>query len=279
MSIFLKKQFGQNLLTSRDYAKKLVEVADICRDDTVLEVGAGAGMVTQYLVEEARKVVAVEIDDRFVRLIENRFKDEIKNGLPAPAKTIRSMFGRQAGKLEIKNEDILNFETHKSKLKSHNYKIVGSLPYNISKKIIKKFLEDENCPCDITVIIQKEVAEDYVAKPPKAKFLSNYVKIFGEATSFEVVPKEVFNPVPKVDGAILKIKNLELKIKNYQAFSKFLKSAFLNPRKMLVNNLAGIYRMEKNEIRCIFRKIRIEENARASNLEFGQWKELFDKLT
>jgi 16S rRNA (adenine1518-N6/adenine1519-N6)-dimethyltransferase len=263
MNIGFRKEWGQNFLTSRDWAKKLVGAANITRDDIVLEIGAGAGMVTQYLVEVARKVIAIEIDKRFVKLMKNRFKEEIDNE-----------------KLEIKNEDVLKIEVEGCWLKARNYKLVGSLPYNISKKIIKKFLEEERFPSSITVIIQKEVAEDYVAKVPKATFLSNYVKIFGEAEFVDVVPKEVFNPMPKVDGAIiqLKIKSEKLKVKDWDKFTKFLKSAFLNPRKKLINNLSGIYKLEKSKLAKIFGSIGIEVNARAANLQFEEWLGLYDKL-
>lgn len=261
MNIGLRKELGQNFLTSRDWAKKLVEAADILKDDIVLEIGAGAGMVTQYLVEEAQKVIAVEIDGRFVKLMGNRFKPEGEDG-----------------KLILVNKDVLKLKAEGHRLKAKGYKLIGSLPYNISKKIIKKFLEEVTSPSDITVIIQKEVAEDYVARPPKATFLSSYVKIFGEAELVEVVPKEVFNPMPKVDGAILRIKNVKCRIKNYRKFSKFLKSAFLNPRKKLINNLSGIYKVEKPKLAKIFEEIGIDVSARASNLEFEDWSELYDRV-
>ena len=74
--MFFKKRFGQNLLQDREYAKKLVEVADIKHDDIVLEVGAGAGMVTQYLASAAKKIIAIEIDERFISMLQNRFKEE-----------------------------------------------------------------------------------------------------------------------------------------------------------------------------------------------------------
>jgi 16S rRNA (adenine1518-N6/adenine1519-N6)-dimethyltransferase len=256
---FFKKQFGQNFLTSREYAKKLVEAADINEEDVVVEVGAGAGMVTQYLAPKAKKIFAIEIDKRFVRMLKMRFADDEN--------------------VEIVNRDILKIKNEK--LRINNYKVVGSLPYNISKKVIKKFLEAETQPSSIIVIIQKEVVQDYVARPPKATFLSNYASIFGSAELVEIVPKEFFNPEPKVDGAIIKfkIKNGKLKIKEESKFIKFLKSAFLNPRKKLVNNLVGIYKIDKQKLLKIFKRLRISENARASEITMDCWKKLFEKLT
>jgi 16S rRNA (adenine1518-N6/adenine1519-N6)-dimethyltransferase len=257
MKDYFKKQFGQNFLTNRAYAKKLVKSADVKDDDIVVEIGAGAGMVTQYLVSIARKVFAVEIDKRFVKLLMSRFKEELNSK-----------------KLVIVNEDILKLEVNRLKLKVGEYKVIGSLPYNISKKIIRKFFEEEIQPESVSIIIQKEVAEDYAAKPPKATFLSNYVRLFSNVEFVEVVPKEFFNPEPKVDGAIIRFKIKDFRLKNRNRFIRFLKSAFLNPRKKLINNLSGIYKKEKSELVKLFEKIGIEVNARASNLKLGQWRKL-----
>ncbi|MFC1780277.1 ribosomal RNA small subunit methyltransferase A, partial [Patescibacteria group bacterium] len=161
------------------------------------------------------------------------------------------------------------------KLNENEYKVIGSLPYNISKKIIKKFFDEENQPKSINVVIQKEVAEDYCAKPPKAKFLSNYAEIFSSVEFVEVVPKEFFNPEPKVDGAIIRFKIKDSRLKNENQIAKFLKSGFMNPRKKLVNNLSGIYKKEKSELIRLFKKIGVEPNARASNLKLKQWKGLY----
>ncbi|MBN2015921.1 ribosomal RNA small subunit methyltransferase A [Candidatus Dojkabacteria bacterium] len=256
MNNYFRKEFGQNFLTSRDFAKKLVESACIRKEDLIIEIGPGAGMVTQYLVHEACKVIAIEIDERFVRLLRNRFLDE--------------------DHIEIIHDDILKCDVSRSIPKGEGYKVIGSLPYNISKEVIKKFIEVENPPEDITVIIQKEVAEDYAAKFPRATFLSNYASVFCDVEYICTVPKEFFNPEPKVDGAIIRfvIKNEKLGIENRKKFVKFLKSSFLNPRKKLVNNLSGIYKIDKAELLKIFSDLKIGENARASELELDQWMRL-----
>lgn len=258
---YFKKEFGQNFLTSRKYAKRLVKACNVDINDIVLEVGAGAGMVTQYLVCKAKQVIAIEIDERFTALLENRFKEDVEEC-----------------NLKIINKDILRLDVNNYDLKIKEYKVIGSLPYNISKRIIKNFLEEDNYPASITVIIQKEVAEDYVAVPPRAKFLSNYVKIFGDAELVEVVPKEVFNPMPKVDGAILKIKVRGSRIEDSKKFIKFLKSAFLNPRKKLVNNLSAIYSTDKKRLLNIFSSLKVDANARASNLELKQWQGIYKNI-
>jgi len=255
-----KKEFGQNFLLNQEFAHDLVKAADLKRNDTVLEIGPGHGAVTEVILNECSKVIAVEIDERFLKYLRNRFSKYIKNE-----------------KLRILQMDILNLNVN-SLFKDRNYKIIGSLPYNISKKIIRKFLECESKPSLMSFILQKEVAESYTAEPPKATFLSNYVKISGKTKFHEVIPKESFNPIPKVNGAIISIKLSKKNIKNKKQLIKFLKLSFLLPRKKLINNLKGIYHIDKELIKKEFERIGIEPNARASEVKFKQWVELFDYI-
>ncbi|MBU0975581.1 MAG: 16S rRNA (adenine(1518)-N(6)/adenine(1519)-N(6))-dimethyltransferase RsmA [Patescibacteria group bacterium] len=268
MDIKHKKELGQNFLTDRSFALKIIEAADLSKDDVVLEVGPGAGVLTQYLANEVGKLVAVEYDERFVHMLKNRFQDEEN--------------------VKIMGKDIMTLDVSRELAGVKSYKLIGSLPYNISKLIIRKFLKMEFRPDTITVLIQKEVAEDYCAKVPKGTFLSNYVQIFGSAKYIGTVPKEVFSPMPKVDGGIIKISNLPAKgwpasggksqTPNISKFIKFLRSAFLNPRKKLIKNLSSIYRIEKSALTKIFKEFHISENARGSNLTFDQWKKLFSRI-
>jgi len=258
MKRFYRKEFGQNFLTKRSVAKKLVYAANVTKEDTVLEVGAGAGMVTQYLCGEAGKVIAIEIDKRFIKMLKSRFLDD--------------------DHVEIVEGDIMKIQPDKFNLSKGNYKVVGSLPYNISKKIIKKFLEAESQPIAMSVILQKEVALDFTSQPPKASFLSNYVSIYSDATYIEKVPKEFFDPEPKVDGAIVTFNDIEARYDDHRRFAKFLKSAFLNPRKMLINNLSAIFKSEKADLKKMFNDEQIDHKARASNLTIDQWHTLFIKI-
>jgi len=252
-----KKELGQHFLKDRSIAQQIVESSRVGKEDTVLEIGGGAGILTQYLAMKAKRVIVVEVDPRFARLLTVRFKEEKH--------------------IEIVEDNILNFSPKQYQLEKAKYLLIGSLPYNISKQIIKKFLEEDIPPAHLTVVVQKEVAFDYLAKPPKASFLSNYLHIWGEATSGQVIPKEEFQPVPKVDGAVLHIKMHFKQIPHAHQYARFLKSAFLNPRKKLINNLAG-NKVSKEELRKQFTTYGIRLDARASMLTFKQWQQLFTFL-
>jgi len=260
MKIHFKKQFGQNFLINSKYIMNLVDSLHLEDNDTVLEIGPGHGAVTEILLNRCRKVMTVEIDDDFVEYLNNRFRSYVLNQ-----------------RLQIIHKDILYLNIPEI-IRDKNYKAVGSLPYNISKKIIRNFIESNKRPLIMSFIVQKEVALDYTAIPPKATFLSNFIKIFCRAKFIKVVPKECFKPEPKVDGAIIYFEARKYIMKDYDKFIRFLKSSFLNPRKMLVNNLSAIYRIEKEELRKFLEKIDINQNIRASELEFNRWISLYNYI-
>ncbi len=264
----LRKSLGQNFLTSDAHALEILEASGVTSDDVVIEIGPGGGMLTQYLIGEVGELILVEVDKRFADQLKDSFS-EYKH-------------------VTVLNEDVLKLDLHnlkhkhkhKHKLSPFSYKVIGALPYNISKKIIEKFLESEIAPESMTFVIQKEVAQDYTAQAPKATFLSNYVKVFADCDYIGTIPKDKFRPVPKVDGGIIKIKSQKSKVKNEdkKRFVKFLKRGFMNPRKKLVNNLVGITGKDKEMLRDLFSELRINVHARAAELEFDQWQKLYERL-
>ncbi|MDD3647646.1 MAG: 16S rRNA (adenine(1518)-N(6)/adenine(1519)-N(6))-dimethyltransferase RsmA [Candidatus Dojkabacteria bacterium] len=260
MDIKLKKELGQNFLTDRNFALKIIDAADLSMNDVAVEVGPGAGVLTQYLANEVGRLIAVEYDERFVHMLKNRFEEEKH--------------------VKIIGKDILTLDIKRVLIGVKNYKVIGSLPYNISKRIIQKFLESDFPPASITVLIQKEVALDYCAKVPKASFLSNFIQIFGRAEYIETVPKEVFKPEPKVDGGImnLRLDKNRFAIHKRNQMKKFLKNGFMNPRKKLVKNLASIYKLQKRSLGDILNRFGLDENVRAGNLTFEQWESLFEQI-
>lgn len=257
MKVNFKKRFGQNFLINNKYAGNLVKAVHIAESDILLEIGPGHGAVTELLLGRCKKVIVIEIDEDFINFLTSRFQSYISSS-----------------QLEIIHKDILVLDISEV-VEKRDYKVIGSLPYNISKKIIKKFFETNHKPSFISFILQKEVAENYTAVPPRATFLSNYAKVFSKATFIKTVPKESFKPRPKVDGGIITFQMQNIQVKNYRKFISFLKSAFMMPRKKLVNNLSGIYRLDKDVLRRGFKKNGIDEDARASVLEFQQWIDLY----
>jgi len=174
--------------------------------------------------------------------------------------------------VEIVNEDFLRSSPHHLLTSSsRSYKIVGSIPYQITSPLIHKLLTLEPKPSLIVLLIQKEVAEKICAKPPRATYLSNIVKLLGAVELIRLVPKTAFWPAPKVDGAIVKCScapSARLPDGGIENFTSFLHRGFQNPRKMLRTKFDPE----------ILEKAGINPTRRAQTLECEEWLKLYTKI-
>jgi 16S rRNA (adenine1518-N6/adenine1519-N6)-dimethyltransferase len=172
------------------------------------------------------------------------------------------------GRLELINEDILKIEN----LGLERYKLVANIPYYITGEILREFLSNRTQPEKIVLMLQKEVAERIVAKNGKESILSISVKAYGEPKYIRKVEKENFKPKPKVDSAILLIKNISRK--NFfeideKEFFNLVKKGFSQKRKLLSNNLKDILKEKTKEI---FENCKIPLKSRAENLSLSDWQ-------
>lgn len=257
-----KKELGQNFLIDQRVISDTIKSAQISKDDTVLEVGAGAGALTRPLAEKAKKVIAVEID-----------KDLIPE--------------LQANLEGLENVEIINADILKLPITNHqlpDYKIVGSIPYQITSPLIHQLLKLKNRPKSITIIVQKEVVEKIAAQPPEATYLSNFVANFGQAKILRTIKPNAFHPQPKVDSALLHIV-LKLHPSYYRAkrdnggceagsyitpeeLEKFLHHGFAQPRKMLNKRFPAE----------TLQKLGIDPKRRPQTLSFKEWIKLFKEI-
>jgi 16S rRNA (adenine1518-N6/adenine1519-N6)-dimethyltransferase len=253
-----KKSLGQNFLTNYDVIDHIVDVADI-EDRVVLEIGPGEGVLTEALTRIAKKVVAVELDDRLVPVLEKKF----------------SSFDN----IDIIHGDILHMnvmELVEKYAKDESYKVVANIPYYITAPIIRLFLELPAQPQEIILMVQKEVAQRLVAKPGGMSLLAVSAQYYADVEYLFSVPKEDFDPVPNVDSAIikLKVKKQELKVEEDRDFFRIVKIGFSAKRKTLVNNLANGLQKEKGEIEDILLRQGFKGNVRAQELSVDNWKNL-----
>lgn len=249
MSHHFKKYYGQNFLKNQNTPRKIVEALSPVAN--VIEVGPGNGVLTQILLEKGFKVTAVEIDADLYPFLEAKFGDN--------------------DNFRLIKSSILDLRV--TELDFTEYSVIGSLPYNISKKIIAQFLEAEIQPKEIVVMTQFEVAEDYTAKAPDSKFLANYSSAFGKSEFLFRVPKGEFHPKPEVDGGVIKITITE---KPDRKFLKFMKSGFANPRKTLANSLGSLF--DKSKVKEAISKAGLLETVRAAELELLHWKQLYELI-
>lgn len=208
-----KKSLGQNFLRDPKILKKIVDFAQIEKGDTVVEVGPGEGGLTEELLKQAKKVIAIEKDEELAKKLEDKFRDQILNSRLKIL--VGDILELRAESLELEGR---NQKNKNSELLAPSYKLVGNIPYYITGALFKKFLETEQQPKSITFVVQKEVAERIVARNPnsakasrgkqKESILSISVKVYGEPKFGGVIKAGSFFPKPKVDSAILSIRNI-----------------------------------------------------------------------
>lgn len=241
-----KKSLGQNFLKSETALRKIVEAGEIKPEDIILEIGPGKGALTEKLLEHARLVIAVEKDRELFEFLQNKFVQQIKSRslvlvhddiLKFNISEVDLIFSNGlAGRGTRRTEDLRK----NSNLRS--YKIIANIPYNITGAILKKFLTEEKPPELMVLMVQNEVAKRILARNGKESILSISVKAYGEPGMVMKVEARYFKPMPKVDSAVIAIKNISRKIFennkiNEDRFWKIVKMGFAHKRKKLSSNL------------------------------------------
>ena len=260
-NLWAKKGLGQNFLVDEKALNQIVGAADLKSSDNVVEVGSGTGFLTEKLIEKAKHVTAVELDKNMVEILNERF-GEVEN-------------------LEVVNEDILDFKIRNSKFETRKYKVVANIPYYITSPLLKHFLQSDNRPSIMVVLVQKEVAEKICGKTGKS-VITIQTQVFGKPEIVDYVPSDSFYPAPKVDSAILKInvyKKPLISEDKLKGFFRIVKFGFSQKRKKLANSLGAGLHMKPSEVREILIKADIDPDIRAESLEVGDWERLGKVLT
>jgi len=245
------KRLGQNFLTDKNILQKIIDSANIKKQDIVLEVGPGTGILTAELAKKAKKVIAVEKDKKMVEILKENLKD-YKN-------------------TEVINQDILKFDVGRK----YKYKVVANIPYYLTSPLIRKFLEDKNQPTKMILMIQKEVAQRICARPPDMSLLAVSVQFYATPEILFYVSKNSFWPAPKVDSTVIKIipRNKTDQI-NPILFFKVVKAGFSQPRKQLSGNLAKVLKIKRGEVEKLLLQNNINPKQRAETLSVEDWKNL-----
>lgn len=247
------KSLGQNFLVDEDVLAKIIETSAVEKEDVVLEIGPGLGVLTCKLAEKAKKVIAVEKDSKLCGALVDKV-------VPYP-------------NVQVINEDILKYL---DKFTEEKYKVVANIPYYLTSQLIRRLLEKENQPEEIVLLIQKEVAERICAKPGKMSILSIAVQIYGESEIIAEVSKDRFWPAPEVDSAILKISNIRKDRFDMEKehFFEIVKAGFHTKRKTLLNSLSSELGEDKENIENKLKSAGIDPKQRAESLSIEDWVEL-----
>jgi len=248
------KGLGQHFLIGQGVLKKIIQTAGLKTTDVVLEIGPGLGILTRELAKMVKKVIAVEKDQRLCRILERELKN-FKN-------------------LKIIQDDILKSNIQYP-ISNIQYKIVANLPYYITSPVIRKFLEMQNQPKLMVLMVQKEVAQRICSKPPRMSLLAVAVQFYAKPEIVSYVSKNCFWPEPKVDSAIIKITPINAnKNANPRKFFKIVRAGFSHPRKQLINNFSQGLKIEKKEIKKWLQKNKINPKQRAETLNIKDWMRL-----
>lgn len=261
MKLFAKKSLGQHFLTSRHVLDEIIRAANIHKDETILEIGPGLGVLTRELLGAGAHVIAVEKDDRAVE-------------------ALREMEGGSEGRLKIFCGDILEMDPTTMLGGEEEYAIVANIPYYITGAILSKFLENSPRPSRMILLIQKEVADRIVARDGKESILSVSVKAFGKPMIIAKVPPGAFNPPPSVDSAILaieKISDQEFRTRSLgiRPFFDIVRAGFAHKRKLLARNLEAVLPTEI--IQKTWISLGFEQKVRAEDLTVENWFDLAEK--
>lgn len=259
LQVIPKKSLGQNFLNSERVVSRICETIEATVKDTILEIGPGLGALTKKFIELPGKVVAIEKDDQLFDILNEKFKKEIKNQ-----------------KLTLINKDIIDFDPKTlKKIEVHDYIIAANIPYNITGLIIRKFLSEEFQPKKMILLIQSEVATRILARDNKESLLSISVKVYGTPKLVTKVARGNFNPVPRVDSAVIKIENISRKnFINEQFEKKFFEiihAGFAHKRKVLIKNLLDAGLGNRALLEKIFSERKLTLTVRSEELTVDDW--------
>lgn len=251
------KSLGQNFLINQQIIDDIVKVANVNEDDLIIEIGPGLGSLTSKLADNAKKVVAIELDQNMIEILKERF----------------SLYKN----VEIIHGDIMKVDLKEIIGEEKNVKIVANLPYYITTPIVMKLLEENLKMKSITVMVQKEVGERFCAIPGGKEYGAITVSInyYSDPKIVLDVQKDNFNPIPEVDSCVvqLKLKKNHIELKDKKLFFRLIKIAFSQRRKNIGNSLTGIG-MTKQEVKEMLEALSLDINLRAENLSINQYAQI-----
>ena len=258
-----KKSLSQNFLINDRAARRIVDSLNIQEDDTVLEIGAGKGALTKHLLKKAKKVIAVEIDQRLCRHLEQTFPEK--------------------GNLVLINKDVLKIDLARLAEKEGHFKVIGNLPYQITSPVLSLLLENRHLIPLSVLMVQKGVAKRICAKPASKDWspLSVTVQLYSEVkTLFSLKPTSFFPP-PQVESSVIGIEFLKrpnIPVSDEGLFFSVVRSTFGQRRKMILNSLSASLNLPKRELEFIFSKVSLDGKRRPETLSIQEFADLSSAL-
>lgn len=258
-SVKAKKSLGQNFLKDDSVIEHIFSVAEVGSKDWVFEVGPGTGALTHKLVGRVEKYLALELDHELAQRLEKQFVD--------------------SKKVTIIEGDILDIYLEKMLqdigYTEHPYKIIANIPYYITAPIIRTLLSLSSQPQSMTLMVQDEVAERLSAEPGSMSLLSLMVQYYAQVKKQFFVPKESFDPMPKVESAVITIiPKRPYNKEEDRAVFRIARAGFSARRKTLANNLSTSFSISRETVILRLREVGLPEDVRAQALSVSDWERL-----
>ncbi|RHZ36782.1 16S rRNA (adenine(1518)-N(6)/adenine(1519)-N(6))-dimethyltransferase RsmA [endosymbiont GvMRE of Glomus versiforme] len=264
-----KKEWGQNFLLDKNLLQKIVDSCPFDKKTIIVEIGSGYGHLTEFLAKSnCHQVISYEKDAQLHFWLQSKWKE-------------------QKNKVIFLYQDALKINWPELRQKYNQFLtflVVGNLPYSIANSLIFNLLESAELFENLVFLIQKEVAQRWVATPQKYKkeysALSVYISLITKPEIIFFVPKQCFFPQPSVDGALVRLeikKEIQLEKEKRVQFWAFLKNCFRHRRKTLWNNLL-IASYQEKKIREVFQKLKYEKNIRPQQLTIQDYLSVFNFL-
>jgi len=263
MQVKAKKSLGQNFLKDEKIIEDIFSVAGIQPTDWIFEIGPGTGALTSRLVERVEKIFAIELDHDLVMQLQEQYKNS----------QALSLF--EGNILDMDMKEVLEETT----FATHPYKVIANIPYYITAPIIRTLLSLPYLPVSMTLMVQDAVADRLCAKPGEMSLLSLMAQYYARVEKKIFVPKESFDPIPKVDSAVIHI----VPEKRYDSeqdrkIFQVARIGFSARRKTLANNLSSGLHIPKEIIEEKLREIGLRDDIRAQALSVENWESLSDIL-
>ncbi len=262
--LFPKKKLGQHFLVDRNVLNKVVRIAEVGEEDVILEVGPGLGQMTVALAHLAKKVIALEIDERLVAILRQKVKDypnvEVSQGDILKV-DFKCFFKKEAGPI----------------------KVVANLPYQISTPLLFRFIESKEVFSDLTLMLQREVAERMVASPGRKEYgpLSILIQVFSEVSIQFIIKPSSFFPAPKVESALIQMVWKEkpmIEADDEEWFKRVVKACFGYRRKTLINALKHSELSLPKSIESRMEEIGIDPRRRPETFTIPEFSRLAEAL-
>jgi 16S rRNA (adenine1518-N6/adenine1519-N6)-dimethyltransferase len=249
---FAKKSFGQNFLVDQNYISKIISALNPQKGETIIEIGAGRGALTEILIESGANVIAIELERDMIAVLRERFTDKDN------FKLIES---------DALTVDFSALITQHSALST---KLVANLPYYISTAILQTLIEQRNCFSELILMFQREVVERITARVGNSErgFLTVMTEAYLTTEKLFDVPPTAFLPAPKVWSSVIRLLPKDEKIGDINLFREIVSAGFVQKRKTIFNNLKNKF----GDLENVLQQCRIDSKRRAETLTIEEWK-------